>query len=191
MYSAIDRLRFRSYHSLKSFVILQFKQQMKALALAAIKFYQRYISQYKGFCCAYAAYTSDASCSTLGYRAIRRYGVWDGLSVLNRRLVRCGTASRIATVARQMPMLMRRQSGYIDCGGCDAGGCDIPLGGSSWSCHDFLKILDCCSGCSCEWPTRGRATSGYREGTPDNEEAVRRRSRLLREANTPPDTPEP
>jgi len=159
---------------------------MRALALGAIKFYQRYISQYKGFCCAYAAYTSDASCSTLGYRAIRRYGVLDGLSVLNRRLARCGMASRIAKVARPMPMLRRRQSGHIDCGGCDT-----PIGGSSWSCHDLLKILGGCSGCSCEWPTRGRATSAYREGTPDNEEAVKRRSRLLREANTPTDTPEP
>ncbi|WP_161008145.1 membrane protein insertion efficiency factor YidD [Duganella flavida] len=167
---------------------------MKALALTAIKFYQRNISPHKGFCCAYAAYTSDASCSELGYRAIRRFGVWDGLFVLDRRLARCGMANRIAKGSRSMGMRMQRQSGYIDCGGCDTGGChasgcDTPLGGSNWSCHEFLKILDGCSGCSCDWPARGGAASSYREGTPDNEEAVRRRSRLLREANTPTDPP--
>lgn len=167
---------------------------MKALALAAIKLYQRNISPHKGFCCAYAAYTSDASCSALGYRAIRRFGVLVGLFVLDRRLARCGMANRIAKGARPMPMPMQRQSGYIDCGGCDAGGCDAigcdtPLGSSNWSCHEFLKILDGCSGCSCDWPTRGGAASGYRESTPDNEEAVKRRSRLLREANSPTDPP--
>ena len=185
VYSAIDGLRFRPYHFFKNFVILQLNEQLNALALAAIKFYQRNISPHKGFCCAYAAYTSDPSCSALGYRAIRRFGVWDGLLVLDRRLVRCGMANRIAK--RALPI--QRQSGYVDCGGCDFGGCDTPFGGSSWSCHEFLKILDGCSGCSCSWPTRNRAASGYRDGTPDNEEAVKRRSRLLREANTPTDPP--
>lgn len=186
-YSAIHGLRFHPYRSLKNLVILQFKGQLKALVLALIKFYQRNISPHKGFCCAYAAYTSDPSCSALGYRAIRRFGVLDGLFVLDRRFVRCGMANRIAKGARPMPM--QRQSGYIECGGCDAIGCDTPLGGSSWSCHEFLKILDGCFGCSCDWPTRDRTASGYRKSTPDNEEAVKRRSRLLRKANTPTDPP--
>ncbi|MDQ1813775.1 membrane protein insertion efficiency factor YidD [Massilia sp. CCM 9210] len=54
---------------------------MKTLALSAIGFYQRHLSPYKGFRCAYCAYTGNASCSALGARAIRRYGVWDGLGV--------------------------------------------------------------------------------------------------------------
>ena len=169
---------------------------MKALALAAIKFYQREISPHKGFCCAYAAYTSDASCSALGYRAIRRFGVWNGLIVLDRRLARCKIAHKISIDARLMPrpMPVQRQAGYIDCGGCDAGGCDVmgchtSLGGSSWSCHGFLSALDGCTGCNCDWPTRRRSANGYREGAPDNEEAVKRRSRLLREACTPTQPP--
>ena len=38
---------------------------MRALALVAIGAYQRYVSPYKGFCCAYRAHTSRASCSAL------------------------------------------------------------------------------------------------------------------------------
>lgn len=59
---------------------------MKILVLAAIRFYQRKLSPHKGFSCAYAACTGHARCSALGYRAVRRLGVWHGLSVLDRRL---------------------------------------------------------------------------------------------------------
>ena len=159
---------------------------MKALALAAIRFYQQYISPRKGFCCAYAAYTSDASCSALGYRTIRRFGVWIGLAVLDRRLARCGTAHRIANNTRPPPV--QAQAGYLDCGGCDAGGCDgigcdTPGGGSSWWCRGLGGAVDACSGCGCDWPTRRGSAKGYRKGSPDNEEAVKRRSRLLRKAH--------
>lgn len=185
VYSAIDEPRFRPYHSLRNVVLLKSKEQMKVLALAAIKFYQRKISPHKGFCCAYAAYTSDASCSALGYRAIRRFGVWDGLIVLDRRLARCGMAHRITSRARPMvlPMPKRRQAGHVDCSGCDASGCD------AIGCDTPLSALDGCAGCSCDWPTRRGSANGFRKGTPDNEEAVKRRSRLLREGSTPTDPP--
>ena len=167
---------------------------MKALALAAIAFYQRRISPHKGFCCAYAGYTSDASCSVLGYRAIRRFGVWDGLAVLDRRLARCGAAHRIGHRARPIAVPMRRYAGYIDCGGCDIGGCDGigcdgPSGGMRSLCDGFTSGVDACSGGSCDWPRRRGTPQGYRKGKLDNEDAVRRRSRLLREGrqDPPPD----
>ena len=59
---------------------------MKQLALAAIRLYQRHLSPHKGFCCAYRVHTGRASCSSLGYRAIRRFGLWLGLVILHRRL---------------------------------------------------------------------------------------------------------
>ena len=44
----------------------------------AIGAYQRYLSPYKGFCCAYRAHTGRASCSALGARVIRRHGLLAG-----------------------------------------------------------------------------------------------------------------
>lgn len=155
---------------------------MKVLALAAIRFYQRNISPRKGFCCAYARYTGGASCSALGYRAIRRFGVLEGLGVLDRRLERCGTAHRIALHSAQLPL--QRQQGFLDCGGCDVGACDGigwdnpfsgSLGRSCWS------PLDACSGCSCDWPNRRSSAKRFDNTRLDNEDAIKRRSRILRE----------
>ncbi len=129
---------------------------MKALALAAIRFYQRYLSPHKGFRCAYAAYTSDRSCSALGYRAIRRFGVLDGIVVLDRRLARCGTAARLV---RPAPLrALRHQAGFVDCDGCG----------------DILEFGECC-----DWNSKRKKSNV----DADNEAAIRQRSRQLRERN--------
>lgn len=118
---------------------------MKSIVLSAIRFYQRVLSPHKGFCCAYAAYTGHASCSALGYRAIRRLGVWHGIAVLNRRLEKCGSAFR-----RYRPGKLARQAGFLDCGGCDVGGCDAPTAG------DFCGNACSCTPADCSWTKRGR-----------------------------------
>ena len=51
---------------------------MKSVALPGIRLAQRWISPRKRFPCAYRVHTGNASCSWLGYRAIRRFGVWQG-----------------------------------------------------------------------------------------------------------------
>ena len=87
---------------------------MKTLALAAISIYQRYISPHKGFCCAYRVHTGFSSCSSLGFRAIRRYGVLRGLKTLRQRLDLCRVAhGRLATVRLRPPASQR---GDCDCG---------------------------------------------------------------------------
>lgn len=116
---------------------------MKNIVLSAIRFYQRSLSPHKGFCCAYAAYSGHASCSVLGYRAIRRLGVWHGMSVLNRRLEKCGIAHR-----RQRPGKLGRQAGFLDCS-CDLPcGCDLPSG------TDVCKSVSDCGSCDCDWRRR-------------------------------------
>jgi putative component of membrane protein insertase Oxa1/YidC/SpoIIIJ protein YidD len=95
---------------------------MKTLALQAIRLYQRFVSPHKGFGCAYRALTGRAGCSGLGYRAIRRYGVWRGAAVARARLKKCGLAYRRHVVIRTLSM---RQAGFCDVPSCDLPSCDF------------------------------------------------------------------
>lgn len=118
------------------------------LALGAIRGYQRYVSPYKGFSCAYRVHTGCASCSALGFRAIRRYGVARGLAILDSRLVRCGVAHRrYGASASQPPALSKNlpfaapQAGFCDAS-CDVPSCDIPNCDGS-HCEIFADVLEC------------------------------------------------
>ena len=132
---------------------------MKALALAAIRFYQRVISPRKGFCCAYRSCTGRASCSTLGYRAIRRHGVIDGIAVLRLRLQACGDVYR--EHVRKPPSPLQAQAGFCD---CDLP-CDFDGGGSGKS-----GLCNCLSDCaSFDWPgKKKRQENGNRRGRRGN-----------------------
>ena len=68
-------------------------------ALMCIGGYQRYLSPYKGYRCAYHAATGRASCSRHAQRVIDRAGVWYGLRLLHRRFERCALAA--AALAEQ------------------------------------------------------------------------------------------
>lgn len=116
---------------------------MTTLALSAIGFYQRHLSPYKGFCCAYCAYTGSASCSAFGARAIRRYGVWDGMAVLQGRLRKCGVAFRRYRPPPPRPLLVKpNQNGDCDIP-CD-GSCDWPSPGDACdTASDCLDAKDC------------------------------------------------
>lgn len=91
---------------------------LKYVALGAIRVYQTVLSPYKGFRCAYAACTGCASCSVLGYRAIRRFGLVKGINVLRWRFAACSEAY-VGHLARR-PLALGRQRGDCDCGGCDS-----------------------------------------------------------------------
>lgn len=112
---------------------------MRRLALAAIRFYQRRLSPRKGFCCAYRYHTGRAGCSELGFRAIRRYGLWRGLAVLRARLTRCSIAHRRYT---RHGLALGAQAGF-----CDAG-CDLPCDLDAASACDLAGELpgDCGGG---------------------------------------------
>lgn len=119
---------------------------MKNIALVLIRFYQRFISPYKGFACAYRVHTGCASCSGLGYRAIRRYGVIAGIGLLKMRIHRCGVAYRrfaVVTIPRS------KQAGFceiLELGGAAAHGvsdiacCACEL--ADWQRSDKKKAED-------------------------------------------------
>ncbi|WP_428503203.1 membrane protein insertion efficiency factor YidD [Roseateles sp.] len=92
---------------------------MRRLLLYAIRLYQRYVSPHKGFVCAYRVHTGRRSCSALGLRAVRRYGVVGGLDLIRQRTARCGQVHRrYGAVAARRPLAPQR-------GDCDLG-CDLP-----------------------------------------------------------------
>jgi putative component of membrane protein insertase Oxa1/YidC/SpoIIIJ protein YidD len=113
---------------------------MRSIALLAITAYQRFVSPHKNSCCAYRVYTGNQSCSALGYRAIRLYGVVQGIAVLRKRFVRCSEAYR-----RHRYFFHSRdhQYGFVDldyddssCESCEPPSVNIP--------REALKYVDCC-----------------------------------------------
>jgi putative component of membrane protein insertase Oxa1/YidC/SpoIIIJ protein YidD len=121
---------------------------MKAILLAAIRFYRRHISPRKGFSCAHRVHRGGPSCSTYGYRAVQRHGALIGLALIRRRLTRCGDVYREhlppAAGAGNRHFAPRHQAGFCDAG-CDVpagdcNGCDIPAA-ECGNCH--LPAGDC------------------------------------------------
>lgn len=133
---------------------LVIKISMRHIVLLAIRAYQRWISPYKGYCCAYRACTGRASCSVLGFRAVRRFGVLGGWRLIRARTRRCGEVYRrcgaAAPAVRPVPA---GQRGFCDCSVPDAS-CDLPdLPCEPW---DGLDVLEGCADCSggCDRPAR-------------------------------------
>lgn len=124
---------------------------MKKLVLLAIAFYQRYLSPYKGFRCAYRKHTGRASCSELGRRVIRRYGVLKGSLVLRQRMHLCGVVHRRWSPVRR-PLAAQR-------GDCDVGCCDFsPDAACNGPCDGnwrgrFPSLWSCCDVGGCDWPS--------------------------------------
>jgi len=138
--------------------------------LAAIRFYKRHVSPRKGFGCAYRVHTGRCSCSTLGYRAVSRYGVFRGLGLLRLRLDRCHEV-----FVRHHGRTLGARRGQVgdcdpgcDCGdasACDLGGCDLhpcdPAG------HHDCSVCDCGCGDCGDWdPGSRRKRRRERDGAP-------------------------
>ncbi|MBE9608013.1 membrane protein insertion efficiency factor YidD [Chitinilyticum piscinae] len=119
---------------------------MRTFALWLIRQYQQHLSPKKGFRCAYRVHTGRCSCSALGYRAIRRFGLWHGTRVLRQRLLRCGIAYRRYRHSMPLASALASQRGDCDCA------CDFPDPGHC-SINDTAELLDCCD---CNWPSRKR-----------------------------------
>ena len=115
---------------------------MRSAALGAIRLYQRWLSPHKGFACAYRVHTGRCSCSQLGFRAIRRFGVAGGWRLLQQRTALCGVAHRRHSPVTRRPPARER-------GDCDLG-CDfdfLPGKGGLGLCD----VFNCCDAGGCDW----------------------------------------
>lgn len=108
------------------------------LALRAIRAYQRYLSPYKGFSCAYRVLAGGDSCSAYGYKVISRQGLRVGWPLLQRRLRACGERHRQhrAAHAQGRSARHRAQAGYCDLAVPDCGDC-------ACDCADIAWLADC------------------------------------------------
>jgi putative component of membrane protein insertase Oxa1/YidC/SpoIIIJ protein YidD len=124
--------------------------------LVAISAYQRFVSPYKGFGCAYRVHTGCQSCSVLGYRAIRRFGVIDGVALLRQRFGRCTEAYQRHHV---FVGSLHRQRGLCDLS-CDLPSCDLPCDiHKPASVSDAISCCDC-SSCDCGSRRKSRRKEG-------------------------------
>jgi putative component of membrane protein insertase Oxa1/YidC/SpoIIIJ protein YidD len=102
------------------------------IAIGGIGLYQRYISPYKGYACAYRVYYGGLSCSEYGRQVIADEGLVAGAVLLWQRFDECGEA---ATRAPNFPTRIHS----MRCEECDS----FPM-----SCLPFNKIPKnrrCCS----------------------------------------------
>lgn len=153
-----------------------------ALALAAIRFYQRFISPYKGFSCALRVATGGASCSAYGHAVIARFGLARGLGLLQRRFALCGQVHRRAHLCPPPHPRLKYQRGF-----CDAP-CDLPCDGHG-DCLSADTVADAAS-CVLDAGDCGRPSRNgrrHRERARSSEqldaaaERVRRREARVRE----------
>jgi putative component of membrane protein insertase Oxa1/YidC/SpoIIIJ protein YidD len=152
---------------------------VRALLLAAIRGYKRHVSPYKGFSCPCRVHLGAPSCSTLGLRAISRFGAWRGLGVLRLRLEQCHL---VAEEHRARRFIARSaQAGFADCdmpcdGSCvDASSCS-ECGACSVDSFELAACVDCSDvdECGCprwRWPRRQATRPLRRRGDPTSGQA--------------------
>lgn len=110
------------------------------MADSAIGAYQRYISPYKGFCCAYRAHTGKRSCSAYGRAVVQKLGLWALIAALPKQFERCSTAYQNLTTNLAARSLAKTQAqgarNKKDSKACDAAdaSCDVVDIASNASC---------------------------------------------------------
>jgi len=111
------------------------------LALAVIRFYQRFISPYKGFSCALRVATGGASCSAYGHAVITRFGLARGLGLLRRRFELCGHVHGRLRAAPPPHPRLKYQRGF----------CNGPCHGDCLSVETAIDVV----GCATDWYSSG------------------------------------
>jgi putative component of membrane protein insertase Oxa1/YidC/SpoIIIJ protein YidD len=112
---------------------------VKFLAILLIVFYQKFISPYKGFRCAYAVLYGGDSCSEAVRKIVQSQGPVGGRQDIRVRFQACKEANEILIGKGQR---RRRQNDCEKCPDCD---CD---------CTDACrsKQSDFCEGIGCDLP---------------------------------------
>ena len=97
---------------------------MRKVILLAIRFYQLYISPYKGYRCAHAVYYQGDSCSKAITKIIQRRGIWKGYQDIRNQFDRCSCAYQ-ALSSKKKDKKRRRKKKDSKCDYIDIP-CDLP-----------------------------------------------------------------
>lgn len=121
---------------------------LRRAVAAAIRAYQRFVSPYKGFRCAYGVLHGDGTCSSRILRAVRERPSREWLPAVRAQFAQCSAAYAVLRVKRREPLTpeekarrkeaRKKQSDGSDCNlaGCDIGSC--PADFDCGPCHiDF------------------------------------------------------
>jgi uncharacterized protein len=93
---------------------------------SAIGAYQRYLSPYKGFCCAYRAHTGKRSCSAYGRSVVQKLGLLALVAALPKQFERCQQAFASLKVSEKNRGNNKKSRSNQSCDvPCDAA-CDLP-----------------------------------------------------------------
>lgn len=119
---------------------------MKYIVVFFINVYQRYISPYKGFRCAYAALNGGDSCSEAVKKIVLEQGCFNGRQEISARFKECRKANRLLALNRQN----RSKCDGSEC--CDCLDCaDVDLCARKKSCNpDFSCDLPSCELSPCD-----------------------------------------
>jgi putative component of membrane protein insertase Oxa1/YidC/SpoIIIJ protein YidD len=101
----------------------------------AITAYQRYLSPYKGFCCAHHALHRRGSCSAFAKRVVIRFGVVWLAPLLARRFKACRRAYQVLMAQSEKPTDAEQP---LEIGGKTYGDCPL----RPW--HPFTKDFGYC-----------------------------------------------
>ena len=101
----------------------------RQVAIWSINGYQRYISPYKGFHCAYAQVYGGLSCSVYGKRVIQQYGLRYGFKLLNHRFHACREAMLILKIQAE-----QYSTNCSETCGREMGSCGHNCGDTTHSC---------------------------------------------------------
>lgn len=94
----------------------------RSLAVA-ITGYQRYLSPYKGFCCAHRVKHGGMSCSEYAKQTLLHHGLWRAIAVIKQRFQDCKVAASVlnadSNVRGRGRNRSRRQEKNSILGNCD------------------------------------------------------------------------
>ncbi|WP_392553295.1 membrane protein insertion efficiency factor YidD [Orbus wheelerorum] len=140
----------------------------KYLSIGLIRFYQKFISPRKGFCCAYRKHSGGRSCSSFALVAVRRFGVSALWHSFPKRLNDCKMAAthlnkpkdenedkEDSTHPCEYCETLKVCSCFKDCDVFDSSSC-----GNGCSMPDSLPCSDGCD-CGCDLGVR-KQLAGYR-----------------------------
>ncbi|BBM86142.1 membrane protein insertion efficiency factor YidD [Candidatus Uabimicrobium amorphum] len=108
---------------------------MKTLAIHAINGYQKYISPYKGFCCAHRVLHGLDSCSEYAKKTVAQNGVYNSIKKIRQRFAACRQANMLLMEEKKKSTKDHIRMGlYVMDRNCDMAlrGCEI------FNCCSFL-----------------------------------------------------